>query len=623
MRVEPRGLGFDGSVGLEWILANGLGGYSSSTVLGLNTRKYHGLLVASFEGLRRMVCLQKMDDLVDAGGSAFELHCSEFDGGVLSVPGLESLVEFRRGLNEAYFLYESPEFSLGKSVNMPYGKNAAIVSYTAFNKTKGELTHVVRPHVSYRSIHELSREGDVAFEVRLSGAYAGVSAGGRSLLLSSPEGSPMREGFWVRNVFYRLEAERGYPAVEDSFVPFSFSFRLRPGERRDYHVVAALDGVTVSDEELLNARGSYESDDMVMLLSSAKSFVVEVDGGKTVVAGYPWFGEWGRDAMISLPGLALVGNRVGDARLLIERFLSRVRDGRIMTHSVDGSLVYGDFDSTLWMVDRILQYIKYAGPGEGRRFLGRHWEALSDVMEFYAGLVRGGLLSNEDGTWMDTLRRDRAVEVQALWYNALKVFGRLSGLAGRRVEAVDLPGLVEGFESSFMKEFWGGGFLCDCAGDSSLRPNQLFALSLEHPCVGVDGALSILSVVDERLLTPFGLRTLTPDDGRYRGSYVGGVESRELSYHNGTVWPWLFGPYVTACLRFRGGGDRMRLRRLLSGFFRQALSVGALGSISEVFDGEPPHTPRGCVSQAWSVAEPLRAYIEDVLGRRPPFESSI
>ncbi|MFH1126469.1 MAG: amylo-alpha-1,6-glucosidase [Candidatus Altiarchaeota archaeon] len=616
MRINPSRLGFDRAVGLEWVLTNGLGGYSSSTVLGLNTRKYHGLLVASVDGLKRIVCLQKMDDSMIIGNRLVELNYTEFGGGYLQKDGVETLVDFDRGLDGVCFVYETSDFRLEKRVSMPFGKNALIVYYSAVNKTGEVIKHVVKPHITCRGIHELLREGSIQFNTQISGKRASVSLGGRQLNFKAYDGSFSQEAVWMRNVYYRLEAERGYEALEDSYIPLRLSLDLKPGSRREYQIVVWLDDSIVSDDEVLKICSLYDEDPMVMVLNLAKSFIVDVNGRKTVIAGYHWFGEWGRDAMISLPGLTLVNGRIEDAKMILERFLEGIKDGRIMTESDGGSPAYRDFDSTLWLVDRVMQYVKYAGANKGIEFLKAQWSRIVDIMQFYQSIERDGLIPNKGGTWMDTLERSGAVEVQALWYNALKVCKRLSEFSGLD-PAVPIERLTKKFESNFMKAYWNGNYLRDCAGEDSFRPNQIMALSLEYPCVGADESRLILNRVDELLLTPFGLRTLSPKDGRYKGSYSGGVVERDASYHNGTVWPWLLGPYASAVVLHRGVKEKDGVKALLDNFFRKALNVNALGSINEIFDGDSPHRPRGCISQAWSVAEPLRAYFEDALGKKP------
>jgi predicted glycogen debranching enzyme len=610
-------MGFEDAVSVEWLLTNGIGGYASSTVLGLNSRKYHGLLVASLGGLQRFVCLQELRDVIETKGVSKELHCAEFAGGRLELPGFDCLEEFVKNPHDVVFVYRTGALALRKTVGVPRGRNEVAVSYEFSNESSSSATHVIKPVVNFRSVHEV-KKGVFPFETRVSDGRASVSVFGNEISFTSTRGTARPQSAWSSGMYYRREAERGYDAVEDSVIPFSMEFMVPANSRIVYQVTAELshEGGVAKETE---ASGSVAGAGMLDLLREASdSFIVDTDGGRTVVAGYPWFGEWGRDAMVSLPGLTLVNNRLEDAKAVLGHFLGKIRNGRIMTESEGGSPVYRDFDSTLWMVDRLLQYVKYAGPNAGRKLLGKHWNIVTEAMEYYSGIERGGLIGHRGGTWMDTLERSDAVEVQALWYNALKAYGRLADVCGLR-PGIDAGELAGRFEENFVRGYWNGRYLDDCRGDATIRPNQLIALSLDYGCVGREMALRVLDGVEGSLLTPFGLRTLDPKDHRYMGSYEGDAGSRERAYHNGTVWPWLLGPYVRACVRYRGPADAERLRLFLEGFFERALGFGAVGSIGEVFDGNPPYKPGGCVSQAWSVGEPLRAYIEDVLGVAPEY----
>ncbi|MBM3309523.1 MAG: hypothetical protein FJY77_04645, partial [Candidatus Altiarchaeales archaeon] len=618
MRVEPCKLGFDRSLGLEWLLTNGIGGYSSSTILECNTRKYHGLLVSSIGNLERFVCLQKMEDSVEVSGRKFGLNCIEFAGGTMVSPGFENLSCFKRGLNEVCFVYETPEFVLEKVIVVPnfsfppYGdpprgqfpvsssqktenreprtenreprtenreprtenrepnvvpnfKNAVLLSYKISNKTSSPLKHEITPHVSWRSMHELLHEGQKEFKVEGNS----VQAGNHKLFFSLPECSLSPAGFWMKNIFYRREAERGYEAVEDSFVPFKINASVRPFEVKSYSVTVILDERKI---DLLNPASVYDYDVLDAVLASARSFLVNTSGEKTVIAGYHWFGEWGRDAMISLPGLTLVQGRLEDSKAVLEHFLAKVREGRIMTESESGEPVYRDFDSTLWLVDRIKEYLKYSGLKAGKPFLEKHWKEVFEILRYYGSMENDGLIPHSNGTWMDSLSRDSAVEVQALWYNAVKSAVKMSRQFDLELD-LDAERWIRRFESHFMAEYWNGSFLRDSGKDDSFRPNQIIALSLDYNCVPKEHGLSILQKTEELLLTPMGLRTLSPKDSRYKGKYIGGVQERELSYHNGTVWPWLLGPYFKACVKYKGREEAGKAKILLENYFRQAINA--------------------------------------------------
>ena len=614
MQVNPAEQGLEKSISLEWIITNGLGGYASSTVAGLNTRKYHGLLVCSMENLERSVCLQLLEDEINTTNGLMRLNPMEFGGGFLRAEGVGFLKEFTIGKDHVVFTYESPDFRLTKKIRLQQMRNSVSAEYTLENRSSNNITHVVAPHVNFRGMHELTREHQIQ-GVEIEGDRVVIRCSDNTMKLTVSEGVFNQSGIWMKNINYRLEAERGYPSLEDSFVPAKVRFDVGAKKTRSYAVTATAEGGKCVGDSAPSVEKTF-SDAFESVTSSADSFIVDVGGEKTVIAGYHWFGEWGRDAMISLPGLTLARGKTGDARDVIEHFLRKVKSGRIMTESESGAPVYRDFDATLWLVDRLYQYMKYAGVKNGGGLLKSSWQSIVGVMSYYSSLEKDGLIMHDSGTWMDTLQRSNAVEVQALWYNALNCFKKMSEVSDLGVGGVDVEGLISRFESSFAKNYFNGAFLRDCLGDDSFRPNQLIALSLDFPCVTDEQAKKVLACVEERLLSPYGLRTLDPKDGRYRGKYAGGVAEREQSYHNGTVWPWLLGPYVKAKMRY--GAKREDMKTLLDEFFKKSAYVGALGCINEVFDGDVPHAPRGCVSQAWSVAEPLRAYFEDVLDRRPP-----
>jgi predicted glycogen debranching enzyme len=352
---------------------------------------------------------------------------------------------------------------------------------------------------------------------------------------------------------------------------------------------------------------------ILTLLSAADSFLIDIESKKSVIAGYHWFGEWGRDAMISLPGLTLVQGKFDAAERILERFLNRLSVGRIPTNFDGGMSKYYDFDGTLWMIDRVKDYVDYAGVERGRAFLHTYWWGLKDAMKIYGETVRNGILHHKAGTWMDTLDRSNAVELQGLWYNALKTMGDLSKVM---VDNVDYSGLISGFEENFMARFWNGRYLNDTLTDDSLRPNQVIALSMDYSPVPEKQAVEVLDLVRSELLTPYGLRTLGRSHRDYVGRYSGSPEARDKAYHNGSVWPWLLGPYIKACMKYKRY-NKIEGVKLLEPLLTSHLSEAGLGTVSELFDGDEPHAPRGCISQAWSVAELIRAYYEDIMGGKP------
>ncbi|KYH40132.1 MAG: glycogen debranching protein [Candidatus Bathyarchaeota archaeon B63] len=398
-------------------------------------------------------------------------------------------------------------------------------------------------------------------------------------------------------------------------------------------------------------RAEAEADWLSWLILAADKFIVSggQSRGRSVIAGYHWFGEWGRDSLISLPGLTLVTGRFGDAERILLSFASHCKEGLVPSRFPDGGAgepTYDSVDSSLWLFNAALQYLKYTGNFE---FIFKMlWDPLQEIISGYIHGTLYGIRMDDDGlilhgprlTWMDasvdgspvTPREGKAVEVQALWYNALRFMEALSMRLGEEGRAEEYRVIAEKVKKSFNEKFWHheGGYLYDVVdgdvGDPSLRPNQIIAASLDFCLLEGSRRKRVIDVVWRRLWAIYGLRTLSPDDPRYIGRYMGDFAHRDSAYHNGTVWAWLTGPFVTAFLKARDHGAywrRFAFERFLQPLFYDEIGRSGLGTISEVFDGDPPHLPGGCISQAWSVAEPMRAYVEDILLHRPPYEREI
>lgn len=623
---SDRDLSLQKGRGLEWILTNGLGGYSSSTIIGLNTRKYHGLLVSATQDLSRFVCISKFDEELRHGSSVKRLGCEEYSDGTVT-EGWRQLSLVEHNHDSVAFKYNAWSADVDKKVRMIVGMNAVCVSYFVKNKMREPMEVRINVHVNLRSIYGLSKaeEGVYSPKVYSDNIFGIGSAAGYVTVLSDKAVCMLNpeQDRWIRNVLYRTDSERGDTCIEDIYCPACFSIRVPAGAAESFKVIGlGYENEELSAKAFQEILGGFGERRQVLsggsaawllkLLASADSFVVNVGIKKTVIAGYHWFGEWGRDSMISLPGLTLVNGRFDYAERIFERFMNSMGPMGIPNRFDSGRPVYGDYDSTLWLVDRLYQYAKYASPEKAKTLLKPYWWNLKDVLKNYSRLVSGGLLVHESGTWMDTLQRNSAVEIQALWYNALRIMEKFALLMEDK--SFDVSALCASMEDNFMDAYWNGRYLNDCIGDESLRPNQVIALSLDHCLVDREHARMILDLVSSELLTPYGLRTLNPGDERYHGTYSGDYSQREKSYHNGTVWPWLFGPYVRSWVRFNG---RAGIHNIFDSLFGRHLLEAGVGTISEVFDGNPPHKPGGCISQAWSVAEPLRAYFEDIAGKKP------
>ena len=630
-------------IGKEWVLANGLGGYSSSTVLGINTRKYHGLLIATINPpWGRRLLLSKFEEEVEVEGQLYSLS-SNFYPGVVHPQGYQYLSEFIL-FPFPTFVYQLPRVRVEKKIIMPHGFNAILVNYRATCDEKLKLR--IFPLLNCRNIHSLTKRGELRFEQEQIEGGAKVSTQETVIYLGSDLASYVPSDLdeperWYLNMEYPEERERGYEFREDHYCPGCFEVSGRELDfyllvtggwkaEEAWRVLRENPSLAVLGEEKRQFEVTSARRELFPLLLAADTFLAETNQGTYILAGYHWFSTWMRDALISLPGLCLVTGRYLSARDLLLTIAGLERGGVLPNFVEDGRVDFGSADASLWLFYALHKYLSYTDDTSILR------EVVPVLHRIASAYVRGtaaakmesdGLLRVPPGyTWMDaringvpvTPRDGKPVEVNALWYNALK----LMEVLGESVIGAPPPEMVK---ESFMTQFWSEekGYLCDVVNgefkDWSLRPNQIFALSLPFPLITDRNlAVRILSTIWGKLLTPFGLRTLSPEDPRYRGRYLGDVLSRDAAYHQGTVWPWLLGPFITALVRF--GWDRRAVGRLLEPLMTKHLREAGLGSISEIFDGDSPHLPKGCISQAWSVAEVLRSYVEDVLAVRPTYE---
>jgi predicted glycogen debranching enzyme len=584
---------FDHAVKREWIETNGLGGWASSTIVCANTRRYHGLLVAgSRSRSERWVLVSKLDETIVVDDHRFELGCNRYPG-VISPLGFEWLTSFRRDLFPE-FEYEAGGVRLRKTIVCPRGENTTIIVYEVLAApSKFELR--LRPFLANRDFHSLTKKSETWVAPVVTIDVPGATF------------APWPD--WYYNFEYEVEEERGLDFHEDLYTPGEYVLELEAGAR--IAVVLSTEGPRDAEALIERERARREArvaaarDDVERtLLLAADQFVIDRDDGLGIIAGYHWFGEWGRDAMISINGLC----GADDARDVLRRFASVADRGMIPNRFPEGSDMpeYNSVDAGLWFFIAVWAT-------RDPEFI----PLLRDMIEWLDRGTRYNIHIDEDGllfagaggvqlTWMDakvgdwvvTPRRGKPVEVNALWYNALRITAELTNDDALR-------GRAEAVKRRFNDLFWN-----DVAGccydvvegtmrDGSIRPNQLFALSLPFPLIEGERAESVLRVCEDKLLTPYGLRTLSPDDSRYRGCVTGPQPERDAAYHQGTVWPWLIGAYSDAVQRVRG--ERPEFPALIA-----HLADAGLGTISEVFDGDPPHTPRGCIAQAWSVAELLR-----------------
>ena len=627
----------------EWLVTNGIGGYASSTVIGTNTRRYHGLLVASFPPpLERQVLLAKVDEELDVGSEVYPLGANEYRDGTICPQGYRFLKSFRLDLGIPTFEYQAGAATLVKEVWLEHGKGTVYVLYRLLD-APCEVGLRVRPFCSFRGYHHdgwraqqgefvaLAQDGQVIVE----SAHAPYSL----KILGSPRGRFEPGDDCYRGFLYRAERDRGFDCLEDLYTPGVFVIHLSPGESAGLVATAERHGPDHDLEgafkrELARRRAIVKSERSSfrrhLLLAADQFAIAPPDHGsrskrRAVLAGYHWFTDWGRDTMISLPGLLLSMGRFSEAREILLCCIEWADGGMIPNRFRDeGSAEYNTADATPWYFQALHAYVAASGD---REILHRLFPRLQEVMDWHVRGTRFGirvdptdglLFAGRDGsqvTWMDacvdglpvTPRIGKPVEINALWFNALSLMSSWA----RELGKVDwYASAAAECKGSFRRKFWyaRGRYLYDVidgpAGkDSSLRPNQIMAVSLPHSPLGPTRQKAVVDAVERALLTPYGLRSLSPDDPEYVGVYHGGPAERDRAYHQGTVWPWLLGQFADA--HYRVYRDRDRIAGLLKPFRRHLADAG-IGSISEAFDGDPPHKPRGCIAQAWSVAEILR-----------------
>ena len=675
---------FNKAIQLEWIVTNGLGGYASSTVLNINTRKYHGLLVVPFNPpIDRHILLSKIDEEVQIGDQNYALGSNEFRD-VICPDGYKRLASFALGPFPT-FNYQVSGLHLSKEIFMLHAKNAVAAHYEVLNELDETAAINVYPLLNMRhffdTTNRYSQELKFIQEPIPNGVLVESRPSESHLALLCTDGSYRPEnGVWIEQMYFRIDDSRGENCTDDNYRPGFFRIEVPPEGKKEFYV-AAVGGRTREDvlshkpstfdrdslrklyakeasrrERLLqdfygNKTDVKSEDRLSWLVLAADAFIVRrrSTGKMSVIAGYHWFEDWGRDTLISLPGLTMVTGRFRDAEEILLTFKQYCRNGLLPNRFPDlggDEPVYNTVDASLWFFNAVFQYLKYTGNFD---FVQKQlWGTLEEMAERHIRGTEFGIRMDEDGlllhgprlTWIDASvkgkpvnpRAGKAVEIQALWYNALRIMEKLALKFDAPDEAREYGSIAERARTSFDGKFWWskGGYLFDVVekeqGDSSLRPNQIIAAHLDFCLLNDIRREMVVDAVWEGLWGTYGLRSLSSEDPRYIGKYIGGFDHRDTAYHNGTVWAWLLGPFVTAFLKAKRHAEcwrRFAFENFLRPVFLEQTAKAGLGTISEIFDGDPPHSPRGCISQAWSVAEPLRAYVEDVLLRRPPFERKL
>ncbi len=639
----------------EWLLTNSRGGFACGTIAGCNTRRYHGLLVGSLNPpAGRIVTISNCRETLTISGREVTLGCFEFDG-KLSAQGAGLLTKFSKDIG-VHFDYDLGTVSLTKSVYLLPDSDIVAIVYD-FSTVDKEFDFLVRPLVAMRDFHSLQKS-DSALSAMLDDYYGLAVRAAHSdmgvLFLRAEQMFFEQDAQWWYNFLYRREKQRGQEYLEDLWSPGVFRCHIDSPDRiilwaglsrfADTEETVELDLDIVLDSLILREKeltASVKGDDKraQRLYSAAGAFVIErqITGEPrtTILAGYPWFLDWGRDTFIALPGLLLCTKRLDEAADVLKTFARAVTEGMIPNRFDDygGKLHYNSIDASLWFVHAAFEYLRASC--DAATFGADLLPAVRWVIDSYHRGTRFGIHADSDGlitggsadmqlTWMDakydgvvfTPRHGKAVEINALWYNQLRNLADY--YIGRNADSQHhYKQLAQKVKQSFAEVFWNEetGYLNDCVPpdgtvDSSLRPNQIYAVSLPFSPLTDRQQKSVVDVVQTELLTPFGLRTLNKDDERFIGQYAGDQRQRDAAYHNGTAWPYLIGPFIEAYLRVNNSSKQSKRKamRYLRPLLKHLTTDGCIGSISEIFDGDGPQRPRGCFAQAWSVAEVLRAY---------------
>lgn len=636
----------------EWLLTNGIGGFAASTISGINTRRYHGLLIASLKPpVDRRLILAKLEEEVVIDGRLYILFSSETLGG-FSGCGFNHLLEFKRFPFPTY-IYQIEDCILEKEIMLVSGQNTVLIRYRLINENERQVRLNILPLVTSRDYHGTTRRNDWPFKTmqdKKTKATIEAFPGAPPLHLGSDQAQCEKTGFWYFNIFYELEAARGLDAVEDLFCPIRFAIESK--ESLEFWVGASTEQLEIDTStvqlcrelEINRMQGLIEhlpteNWSLKALTLAADSFLVKRSDlqSLTVIAGYPWFADWGRDAMISLPGLTLTTGRFKDFRQVIKTFLTFEKDGLLPNLFPDnpGPPAYNTADAAMWVFWCLFKYFQYTND---LSFLEEHYPVLVRILENHMKGTHHGIKMTGDGlitqgetlkalTWMDarvgdeviTPRRGKPVEINALWCFALRFSSFLALQFGDSVNARNFKELAIYSQNSFQEMFWfpTGGYLYDLVNDyerdESIRCNQIIALSLPVRLLSADQEKQVLRTVWKHLYAGYGLRTLSPSNNQYRGRCIGNQHERDSAYHQGTVWVWPWGHFITALNRIYGANPGIQglTRRLVSPLIAH-LNEECLGTVSEIFDGDLPHHPRGCFAQAWSVAEVLRITYEEI-----------
>ncbi len=656
----------------QWLVTNGLGGYASATVAGALSWRYHGLLVAALPApLGRVVMLNHVLEAFETPDGARRVFGGAAPGTEDAPEGTPCLEEFHLDHHLPVWRYRWGDIVLEKRILMPHLQNTVHLQYTLLTGPANCRLRLT-PAVHFREFESsVATRPPSGYRVELTGTRFEIHAPHPfpplRLLLDAPSAEFTYDCGVTRPAFYERDAARGYEAQGELWMPGHFSLEIPPertvtliASTEEWHIASALEPAAALATEIQRrqrllrvARQEHGPSMAADLVLAADQFIISpvgrvADGARarasgdelrSVIAGYHWFTDWGRDTMISLEGLTMVTRRYQEAAWILRTFAHYVRDGLLPNMFPEGRNdgLYHTADATLWFFHAVHRYVQHSGDRETLRTL---LPTLREIIEAHLRGTRFGIrVDPEDGllrqgepgyqlTWMDakvgdwvvTPRRGKAVEINALWYNALRLMAGWLRHEEQATAAAVLDEHADRAQAAFNRRFWNAATSClfdvidgEQGDDPAIRPNQVLAIALAHPVLTRERWAETMRVVEEKLLTPMGLRSLSPDHPDYKRTYTGDLRSRDAAYHQGTVWAWLIGPFIDAWLKVNED-DRRGAHRFLEGFASH-LQEGCIGSISEVFDAEPPFSERGCIAQAWSVAEVLRCLVATEYGQ--------
>jgi predicted glycogen debranching enzyme len=630
----------------EWLVTNGLGGYASSSLTGANSRRYHGLLVAAFNPpTDRRVLVSKIEESVFVGNEMAELSSNTY-GSVVHPQGWQHLVSFER-LPIPRWIYQFNEQTIAKTIFMPQGENSTVVSYQ--NTGNLPVTLHLNPLYVHRDYHSLSSEnGFYNYFIEQAKNHLKIYPhyGSEPVYFGFSMGEFVENRNWYKNFTYQHEQERGLDFQEDAYSIGYLEITLEAGEEcfltfsTDAKILAESPSeLRLQEIERINALKETQKDSFLQdLVVSANQFIVQRKStqSESIIAGYHWFTDWGRDTMIALRGLCISLGHQQTAKRILTTFFNYLDDGMLPNRFPDNSqdpIEYNTIDATLWLFVALYEYHqKFTDIA----FVEKHFEQLTNILDAHKNGTRYGIHVTEEGllaggkgnvqlTWMDarvgdyvvTPRHGCPVEVNALWYNALKITIFFGKELNKKTDFYNLQ--LRKFEQNFKAKFWNNaGYLNDVVSlnndvDTSIRPNQIYAVSLPFPLLSEVEQAQILENVREHLYTPLGLRTLSPKDPAFRPTYGGDQWQRDTAYHQGTVWPFLLGEYWQAYLRVNKFSKKAKTEMLKSleavktHFYQNDCLLG----ISEIFDGLDPKQGKGTANQAWSVGAIVKLLSEN------------